>query len=435
MTGGKLLGIPYYMFFGAGKCYNTDMKAYIITIGDEILLGQILDTNSRYAAEALARIGIDTVGMQSISDDTKAIRQAIEQAFQQADVVVVTGGLGPTKDDITKKTLADFFGTKLVFNEKAYTWVEDVLKSYGRPQMNEYNKSQAWLPENCLALHNQKGTASGMWFEKDGKILISLPGVPFEMEHLLIDEVMPRLKKCLAGNLVHYNMLTVFDVPESELAMELRSFEEQLPPELKLAYLPAPGFVRLRLTTKGAAPLEEQWNKLKTVLAGKRITENAEKPENYFAQEIAKRGITLATAESCTGGNIAHLITQVPGASAYFLGGIISYANEVKKHVLGVSAEDLEKYGAVSEPVAVQMALGARQITGADWAVSTTGIAGPDGGTPQKPVGTVWIGIAGPGVAYAREFHFASTRERNIAKASFKALELLLENTYKKTPR
>lgn len=404
------------------------MKAFIITIGDEILLGQILDTNSRYAAEALARIGIDTVGMQTISDEPSAIKQAVDSALKAADVVLVTGGLGPTKDDVTKKTLADYFGTKLVFNEQVYQWVQDVLAHYGRTSINEYNKSQAWLPENCIALHNQKGTASGMWFERDGKILISLPGVPFEMEYLLTAETLPRLKNRLAGDLVQYKMLTVFDVPESELAIDLNNFEEELPPQLKLAYLPSPGYVRLRLTAKEAAPLEEQWEKLKAALAGKRFTETGTQPEDYFAREIAKLGVTIATAESCTGGNVAHLITQVPGASAYFLGGIVSYANEVKINVLGVSADDLKKYGAVSEPVAVQMARGARKVTGADYAVSTTGIAGPDGGTPQKPVGTVWIGIAGPNEAYAREFHFASTRERNIAKASFKALELLLEN-------
>ena len=403
------------------------MKAYIITIGDEILLGQILDTNSRYIAAALARLGIDTVGMQSISDESQAITQTVDKALKQADVVLVTGGLGPTKDDITKKTLADYFGTKLVFNEQAYQWIEKVLSYYGRVQMNEYNKSQALLPESCTALHNQKGTASGMWFEHEGKILVSLPGVPFEMEQLMTDEVLPRLEKHLAGDLVHYKMLTVFGFAESELAMDLREFEEQLPPELKLAYLPTPGFVRLRLTAKCAAPLEEQWEKLKAALTGKRFTETGTQPENYFAREIAKLGVTVATAESCTGGNIAHLITQVPGASAYFLGGIVAYANEVKVNVLGVSADDLKKYGAVSEPVAVQMAVGARKATGAQWAISTTGIAGPDGGTPQKPVGTVWIGIAGPHGAQAQEFHFAFTRERNIAKASFKALELLLD--------
>ena len=406
------------------------MKAFIITIGDEILLGQILDTNSQYAAKALAHIGIDTVGMSSISDNPSAIVSAVKSAMQQAQVVLITGGLGPTKDDLTKKTLADFFGGKLVFNEQAYQWVEQVLECYPRAMMNEYNKSQAWLPDNCIALRNQKGTASGMWFEQDGKIVISLPGVPFEMQQLMQDEVLPRLAKRLDKDLVRYEMLTVFDVLESMLAMHLRNYEEQLPETLSLAYLPSPGFVRLRLTAKGiegGKQLAAQWAKLQAALDGFNFAQIEEKPENYFAAQISKLGVKIATAESCTGGNIAHLITAVPGSSAYFLGGIVSYANEVKINVLGVSAEDLKKYGAVSEPVALQMAQGARKVTGADWAVSTTGIAGPDGGTPQKPVGTVWIAIAGPNGAKAQELHFASTRERNIAKASVKALDWLLE--------
>ena len=417
-----------------GKCYNTSMKAFILTIGDEILLGQILDTNSRFIARALAQRGIDTVEMQSISDDPQAISCAVDSAMKKADVVLVTGGLGPTKDDLTKKVLADYFGGKLVFNEQAYSWVQEVLRYYPNVHMNEYNKSQALLPDNCVALHNTKGTASGMWFERDGKILVSLPGVPFEMEQLLTDEVLPRLEKRLDKNLVRYHMVTVFDVPESELAMRLKDYEEQLPPALKLAYLPSPGFVRLRLTAKGAATtqLSAQWAQLKAALADLRTTEENEQPENYFAREIAKLGVTIATAESCTGGNIAHLITQVPGSSKYFLGGIVSYANEVKMQALGVSANDLKKYGAVSETVALKMAIGARKVTGADWAVSTTGIAGPDGGTEEKPVGTVWIAVAGPQGAKAQQFHFASTRERNIAKASFKALELLLQSVPRK---
>lgn len=410
------------------------MKAFIITIGDEILLGQITDTNSRYAAAALVRRGIDIIEMQSISDDPQAITHAVQRALAKADIVLVTGGLGPTKDDLTKKTLAAYFGSELVFNEQAYRWVEQVLAHYPRANMNAYNKNQALLPSNCIALHNKKGTASGMWFEREGKILVSLPGVPFEMEQILTDEVLPRLEKYLAGDLVRYYMLTVFDVPESELAMQLQTYEEQLPKGLKLAYLPAAGFVRLRLTAKGntgVVQLDHQYEQLKAALSGLQVAEETERPENYFAQEIARLGITVATAESCTGGNIAHLITQVPGASAYFLGGVVSYANEVKVNVLGVSADDLKQYGAVSEPVALQMAQGVRRITGADWAVSTTGVAGPDGGTKEKPVGTVWIAVAGPRAAFSRQFHFASTRERNIGKASFKALELLVQTAQK----
>ena len=405
------------------------MKAEIITIGDEILLGQILDTNSRFAADALAQIGVETVRMESISDDPQAIKTTLDRARQEADFILLTGGLGPTKDDVTKKTLAQYFNTQLVFNEQAYEWVEQILIHYPRSAMNEYNKSQAWLPQNCLPLRNQKGTASGMWFEQEGKIVVSLPGVPFEMEHLLVDEVLPRLKKHLGRDLVHYKMLTVFDIPESELALSLRGFEESLPAGLGLAYLPAPGYVRLRLTDKtDSSALEAYWQELKNALAGKRFTEqNGQQPDLYYVRELAARRVSVATAESCTGGNIARLITSVPGASEFFCGGIVAYSNEVKKQVLGVSAEDLEKQGAVSQTVALQMARGARKVTGAQWAVATTGVAGPGGGSAQKPVGTVWIAVAGPEKEMAQEFHFASARERNIAKASVKALELLVE--------
>lgn len=406
------------------------MKAFIITIGDEILLGQILDTNSRYAAAALARLGIETVQMRSVADIPGAITAAVREALQCSDFVLLTGGLGPTKDDLTKKTLADFFGTRLVFNETAYRWVEQVISHYPQGTMNAYNKSQAELPEDCTLLRNIKGTASGMWFEQGGKVLVSLPGVPFEMQYLLDAEVLPRLKECLGGDLIQYKMLTVFDEPEAALALHLRSYEESLPAGLGLAYLPSPGYVRLRLTAKGAesgAQLETYWAALKAALAPHRWIEGEKaSAEEHFSQEIARLGVSVATAESCTGGNVAHLITAVPGASRYFLGGVVSYANEVKVHTLGVSVEDLQRQGAVSEPVARQMAEGARRLTGADWAVSTTGVAGPDGGTKDKPVGTVWIGVAGPLGSWAREFHFSSTRERNIAKASVKALEMLL---------
>lgn len=406
------------------------MKSVIVTVGDEILLGQILDTNSRFAAQRLARLGVDTVRIESISDRPAEIRAAADRALKEADLVIMTGGLGPTKDDLTKKTLADYFGTPLVFHEQAYAWVEEFLSHYPKARMNEYNKGQALLPKDCVVLRNRKGTASGMWFERDGKVLVSLPGVPFEAEYLLEEEVLPRLEKRLGDSAVHYRMLTVFDEPEAELALELKPYEEKLPEGLSLAYLPSPGFVRLRLTARGKEAgerLETFWNELKSALSGKNFAEReAENPQMRFAREAARLGVTAASAESCTGGNIAHLITAVPGASEYFLGGVVAYSNDVKVRVLGVREADLAAFGAVSEAVAVQMAEGVRKLTGADYAVSTTGVAGPAGGTKQKPVGTVWIGVAGPRGAYAREFHFSATRERNIAKSSAKALELLL---------
>ena len=273
-----------------------------------------------------------------------------------------------------------------------------------------------------------------MWFEQNGKTVISLPGVPFEMEYLLTAEVWPRLEKKLGTDVVRYKMLTVFEVPESELALTLHTYEENLPPAFKLAYLPSPGFVRLRLTGKGVSvekDLELYWETLKKALSGLRVTEQNQRPADYFTKRLLQLKVTVATAESCTGGNIAHLITQIAGASAYFLGGVVAYSNEVKKAVLGVCEKDLQQYGAVSETVALQMACGARRVSGAEWAVATTGIAGPDGGTAEKPVGTVWIAVAGPQGAKAKQFHFASTRERNIDKASFQALQCLVEEIEK----
>ncbi|MBR4591583.1 MAG: competence/damage-inducible protein A [Elusimicrobiaceae bacterium] len=402
------------------------MKAAIITIGDEILLGQILDTNSRFIAQALTQLGAETIEMRSVADERRAIWQALEELFRTTDVVFITGGLGPTKDDITKQVLADFFHTELAFNAQANSWLEELFAA-NPARLNAYNKSQAFLPKTCVPLHNLKGTACGMWFEQNGKVVISLPGVPFEMEFLLEQEVLPRLKEKFKNLSLDYRMLTVYDIPEAELAMHLDGFEHTLPPMIKLAYLPAPGFVRLRLTSATATKeeLEAYYRRLQEVLKGLSFTQGEEAPEVLYASQLRQAKKTVACAESCTGGNIAHLITAIPGASAYFLGGVVAYANEVKINVLGVEPADLEKYGAVSEPVALQMAQGVRKLTGADYAVATTGIAGPDGGTPEKPVGTVWIAVAGPDGVQAKKFLFSHTRERNIAKASVTALRLL----------
>lgn len=405
------------------------MKAFIITIGDEILLGQILDTNSRFLARELTKIGAETVQMRSVPDEAHAIKQAVDEAFATADAVFVTGGLGPTKDDLTKNVLAQYFNTKLVFNAQAYAWLEEMFAAYPE-RFNAYNKSQAMLPENCTPLRNLRGTASGMWFEKKEKVLVSLPGVPFETEYLFPTEVLPRLKEKFQNLLLQYHMATVYEIPEASLAMRLADYEKTLPDGISLAYLPSAGYVRLRLTAKGAAvkQLDAFWKELLQQLEGLTVEEcGTDSPEEAIVRRLQQYGVTIACAESCTGGNIAHLITAVPGASAVFRGGVVAYANEVKQNVLGIREEDLEKYGAVSEPVALQMAQGVRRITGAQWAVSTTGVAGPDGGTPQKPVGTVWIAVAGPSGARAEKFIFSHTRERNIGRSSVKALQLLLQ--------
>ena len=404
------------------------MRAVIITIGDEILLGQILDTNSRFIARQLTNIGAEAVEMRSVPDERNAIVRAINSAFLRADVVLMTGGLGPTKDDITKKTLAEYFDTPLVHNEQAYKWLEEIFAAHPE-RMNTYNKSQAILPQACVPLHNAKGTASGMWFEKRKKVLVSLPGVPFETEYLM-QEVIARFKEKYTDLLLRYKVVTVYEITESELAERLAAFEETLPENTGLAYLPSPEYVRLRLTAKGNAAegLKDVFDKLLGELDGlKYEVDRGETPNEEMARRFRAAGVTIACAESCTGGNIAHIITSIAGSSAYFLGGIVAYSNEVKKSVLGVHAQDLEKYGAVSETVALQMAQGARRLTGADYAVSTTGIAGPDGGTPEKPVGTIWMAVAGPQGAKAKKVVISHTRERNIGRGSFFALQMLLD--------
>lgn len=405
------------------------MNAIIITIGDEILLGQILDTNSKYIASNLTGMGVEVVEMLSIPDKREEIFETVDYAMQQADLIIVTGGLGPTKDDVTKKVLAEYFGSRLVMNEEVMGWLKDLLGGRGIA-MNENNRSQAILPDNCRILRNYKGTASGMWFERGWKSLISLPGVPFEMEHLMETYVIPDLKVKYPHLQLKYRMLKVYDIPESELAQRLDRWEDALPDGLKLAYLPSPGLVKLRLTAKGEGVkhLPEYYDSLKAELHGLHVAEGEEGAlEKQFGKIFREKGVTIATAESCTGGYIAHLITSVPGSSDYFKGSVVSYANEVKIKVLGVNSNDLDREGAVSETVVLQMAEGVKKLLGTDYAVSTSGIAGPDGGTPEKPVGMVWIGVATPVKAFARKFVFSFTRERNIAKAAAKALELVLQ--------
>lgn len=409
------------------------MNAIIITIGDEILMGQILDTNSQYIARRMTELGIEVVEQLSIPDKREEIYETVDYAMQEADLILVTGGLGPTKDDVTKKVLAEYFGSRLEFNAQAMEWLEELLRNRNLP-MNENNRSQAYLPDNCRILHNFKGTASGMWFERGWKSLISMPGVPFEMEHLMDTYVVPDLKAKYPHLQLEYRMLKVYDVPESQLAHHLEAWEDALPEGLKLAYLPSPGWVRLRITAKGEGVnrLEEAYETLKQALQGMRYAEGDDTLEKQIGACLLRKGVTIATAESCTGGEIARQLTSVAGSSAYYKGSVVAYANEVKVNVLGVRREDIEREGAVSEPVVLQMAEGARRVLGADYAVSTSGIAGPDGGSAEKPVGTVWIGVATPEGSFARKFVFSFTRERNIAKAAAKALELVMAEVVKK---
>lgn len=407
------------------------MQATIITIGDEILIGQIVDTNSVSIARRLNAAGIVVHEKCSIGDDREEIMAAIRRAEASSQVIILTGGLGPTKDDITKKTLAELFHCGMRFDEGVARHVEQMLAERGIA-FNALNRSQAEVPTACTVLHNAHGTAPGMWFEEAGRVIVSLPGVPFEMEHLMEDEVMPRLKAHFALHAnIHRTMITA-GLPESMLAARIEQWEDALPENIKLAYLPAPNIVRLRLSAYDAEDgeamrqqIDAEFEKLYKI-----IPEHIVGFENATMQELVhkiliERGLTLSTAESCTGGTIASRFTAMAGASAYFLGGVVAYANEAKRDILGVNYDDITHYGAVSEQVVRQMAEGARRITGADYAIATSGIAGPAGGSAEKPVGTVWMAVATPTQTIATLRNCGTDRGQIINRASAYAIEML----------
>lgn len=408
------------------------IKASIITIGDEILIGQIVDTNSASIACHLNSAGITVAEKLSIGDDKEQITATLERTLSFSQVIIITGGLGPTKDDITKHTLAEFFHSTLVKNDSVAEHVCRMLTARGI-EYNDLNQAQALVPECCTVLHNAHGTAPGMWFEaENGAVVISLPGVPFEMEHLMEDEVMPRLKShfSLHAN-IHRTMITS-GLPESMLAERIATWEDALPEHIKLAYLPAPNIVRLRLSTydsdnEQAArnEIEQLFDKLYDI-----IPEHIIGFENASVQELvhhllSENNLTLATAESCTGGMIASRFTAMAGASTYFRCGVVAYANEIKVDVLGVNPEDIERYGAVSEPVARQMAEGVKLLSGADYAIASTGIAGPSGGSERKPVGTVWMAVATPTRTLSVMRPSGTDRGQIINRASAYAIEML----------
>ena len=408
------------------------MKATIITIGDEILIGQILDTNSRYISRALNAHGITVAERTSIGDNRAQIIKTLTRALSQSEVVVITGGLGPTKDDITKHTLCEFFGSTLRYDEVEAEHIRTLLEARNIA-FNDLNRGQAMVPECCTVLHNAHGTAPGMWFEREGHVVISLPGVPFEMQHLIDEEVMPRLKaRFELREIVHRTMIT-FGIAESILAEKIATWEEALPKYLHLAYLPAPNVVRLRLSAyevegkEVSREIDSQFEKLHSIIPDNIAGFEEASVEELVHNILINKGETLAVAESCTGGAIASKFTAQAGASAYFLCGIVSYSNESKCNVLGVQMSDIAQYGAVSEQVAKAMAQGARVISGANFAVSTTGIAGPTGGSAEKPVGTVWIGIATPTKSYAVLKNCGTDRSQIISRATAYAIAMLYD--------
>lgn len=406
------------------------MQADIITIGDEILIGQIIDTNSAWIAARLGEVGIPIRRKYSIGDRREEILDAVGGSMLHSELTIITGGLGPTKDDITKKVLAELFTSPLVRHEETYQRVERMMAARGI-EFNALNQSQALVPECCTVLTNHKGTAPGMWFEKDGRVVVSLPGVPFEMEALMSESVLPKLHEHFALEAVVHRTLITYGMAESMLAEHIASWEEALPSHIHLAYLPSPSQLRLRLSAynvdreRAEKEIDEQFERLLPLLGDLFVGWEDESVQSAVAKMLIARGETLSAAESCTGGTISAKFTAMSGASEYYWGGVVSYDNSVKENVLGVSRHNLDTYGAVSEQVARQMAEGVRRVCGTTYGIATTGIAGPTGGTPDKPVGTVWMAVATPTKTIAKVVQHGKIRAVNIERAATAAINLL----------
>ena len=407
------------------------MKAEIITIGDEILIGQIVDTNSAWIGQTFNLEGIEISRINSITDTAEAIIDALEGLLPTTELVIMTGGLGPTKDDLTKQTLARHFGAQMVFREDVWEHIVKLFEGFGRKPV-ERNKFQAEVPENCEVLFNQKGTAPGMLFRHEGRRIVSLPGVPYEMKGIIKDELLPLLQDEIDYQIKHKTLFVV-GIPESVLADQIEPHESKFPENIKLAYLPKPGLVRLRLTARGKradnlnADLEAAARVLKESVGDPLMDGSNSAIEKYLGEVLTQKGLTVGTAESCTGGGIGATLVNVSGSSAYFEGSIVAYSYDIKETLLGVDHKTIVEKGAVSEEVVRQMSEGARVKLNVDFAVAVSGIAGPGGGTPDKPVGTSWIAIAGPTRTITEKFVFGKVRERNIQKTIFAALNLLLK--------
>jgi nicotinamide-nucleotide amidase len=409
---------------------SKKMKAAIITIGDELLIGQTIDTNSAWIGAELSSIGFDVIRIISIHDIRIDILETLGETAKKADVILITGGLGPTSDDITKRTLCEFFKTNLVTDHEVLGMIEEMMKLRNFP-MNENNRKQAEVPESCRVLKNAAGTAPGMWFEKDGTIFISMPGVPNEMKYIMSEHVLPELKKRFSSqSIIHKNIMT-YGAPEARLAELLSGFEGSLPQEVKLAYLPASGIIKLRLTATGAdkrllnSKVEGEVRKLYSAIPELIYGEDEASFEMVIGKILKEKRQTICTAESCTGGKIASMLTSISGSSLYYKGSVIAYDNSIKRDILGVSTDILEKYGAVSGETVEKMAEGARRLFKTDYSLSTSGIAGPDGGTAIKPVGTIWIAVASDSGTICERHQFGSDRINNINRFSIAALNLL----------
>jgi len=413
------------------------MKATVVTIGDEILIGQIVDTNSGFIAKSLDKIGVEIVEMISISDDKKHILDTFEKLQDTVDLVIITGGLGPTKDDVTKKTFCDFFEDELIINEEVLAHVTVLIEGIYKRPITQLNKDQALVPSKCTVLHNKMGTAPGMWMKKRNTVFVSLPGVPYEMKYLVENEIVPKIvKEYDRPYIIHKTVLT-YGMGESMVAERIEDWENNLPEFIKLAYLPSPGKVRLRLSARGSdkekleSALVENNNSLTKIIGDIIVGYDDETIEVVLGQLLTKHKMTLATAESCTGGKIAQIITSIPGSSQYFKGSIVCYAKEIKINVLDVPKEIIEKYTVVSAEVAEAMALQICKIMDADFGIGITGNAGPTKDDTDKEIGAVFIAIATPNYVIVEEFNFGQPREKVIDRAVNKSLEMLQKEILK----
>jgi len=414
------------------------MTAEIITIGDEILIGQIIDTNSAYISKELNKIGVSVHQITSIEDDRAHILQTLKEASQRADIIIITGGLGPTKDDITKKCLCEFFDDELVRNEEVLKHIEELFDKYIDTPISNLNRDQALLPSKAIALHNEFGTAAGMWFKENGKVFISMPGVPYEMRGLMEREIIPRLMQSYSRPVILHKTVITYGLGESAIAEKIESWEDKLPKDIKLAYLPNLGRVRLRLSAKGdnherlKNAIDEQVSELHKIIGDIIYGYEDDDPvEVVIGNMLAERNWSLSTAESCTGGRLASKFTEAPGSSASFKGSLVCYSTQAKIDLLNVSEELIEKHSVVSAEVAKAMAQGARNKFHTEFAISTTGNAGPTKGESDAELGTVFIGIATPTGVTAHQFNFGNHREKVIGKSVNKAMELLQQSIIK----
>lgn len=414
------------------------MKAAVITIGDEILIGQIVDTNSSYISKALDKIGIATYEMLSISDDKKHILKTFKEVQNNFEVVVITGGLGPTKDDITKKTFCDYFDDVLVQNNSVLAHVKDIIEGFYKKPITQLNIDQALVPSKSKVLFNKMGTAPGMLMEHENTVFISLPGVPYEMKYLIDNEVIPYLVEKFDRPYIVHKTLMTYGRGESLIAEQIENWETNLPSFIKLAYLPSPGKVRLRLTARGdneailTDSILKEVEKLEPLIGDVIVGYDEEETiEVVVGKVLVKNELTLSVAESCTGGKIAQLITSVSGASAYFQGGIVAYSNQVKMDLLKVNPETIKKFSVVSADVAKEMALNCKTIFNTDYAIATTGNAGPTKGNSEAEIGTVFIAIATPSEVFVEEFNFGQPREKVIDRAVNKAFEMIYKEISK----